>query len=125
MKVAIPTNEEKGLNSQVAENYSTCKFFLLIEIDGNKTTAQEAMPNVVPDGAKGVKGAIAFVLAGRGVEAAIVHRIPEKERLALVGNNVRIYLGASGTVKDAIKQYGDGRLKESSDCKKDGSCECC
>ncbi|BAI62486.1 conserved hypothetical protein [Methanocella paludicola SANAE] len=125
MKVAIPTNDEKGLNSQVAENYSKCKFFLLAEADGNKITHLEAMPNAVPDEARGVKGAIAFVLAGRGVQAAIVHKIPEKERLALVGNNIRIFLGASGTVRDAIGQYSDGRLTESSDCKKDGSCECC
>ncbi len=125
MKVAFPTNDEKGLNSVVAENYSKCKYFLFAEVDGNKIKALESMPNAVPDGAKGVKGAIAFVLAGRGVQAAIVNKIPEKERLALVGNNIRIFLGATGTAGDAIKQYSDGKLTESSDCKKDGSCECC
>jgi len=93
--------------------------------DGNRITALEAMPNVVPDGTKGVKGAIAFLLSGRGVQAVIVRKIPEKERLALVGNDIRVFLGASGTVKEAIDQYSRGSLAESSDCKADGSCECC
>ncbi|HTY90341.1 MAG TPA: NifB/NifX family molybdenum-iron cluster-binding protein [Methanocella sp.] len=125
MKIAIPINDEKGLNSPVADNYSKCKFFLLAESDGNKITALEAMPSAVPEEAKGVKGAMAFVLAGKGVQAVILGKIAEKERLSLVGNNIRVFLGASGTARDAIKQYAGGHLTESSDCKKDGSCECC
>ncbi len=125
MKVAIPTNDVNGLTSPVAENYSKCKYFLLAEADGNKIKALETMPNAVPEGAKGVKGAIAFLLSGRGVQAVIVRKIPEKERLALVGNNIRVFLGASGTAKDALGQYADGRLMESSECKKAGDiCEC-
>lgn len=127
MKVAIPTNDEKGLNSPVAENYSKCGFFLLANVDNNKIISLESMPNEVPAGVKDVRGAIAFVLGGKGVQAVVVNKIPEKDRLSLVGNNIRIFIGASGTAKDAIKQYADGSLTESSECKnpKDGGiCEC-
>jgi predicted Fe-Mo cluster-binding NifX family protein len=127
MKFAIPTNDEKGLSSQVSADYSKCKYFLLVNIDDGRAGPYESMPNEVPAEVEEIRGVTAFILAGKGVQAAIVHKIVEKERLSLVGNNIRIFLGAKGTASEAIKQYLGGQLTESSSCKsgKDsGICEC-
>lgn len=127
MKIAIPINDNKGLDSKLSADYAKCKFFLLADIDEGKIGACRTIPRDVPEDVNDIRGAEAFLLAGKGVGAVIVHKILEKDRLSLVGNNIRIFLGASGKASEAIKQYLDGKLTESSDCKsgKDGSiCEC-
>jgi predicted Fe-Mo cluster-binding NifX family protein len=124
MKVAIPVNDNIGPGSKLSVNYSQCKYFLLVNLDNGKLGAYTTIPHEVPPNLTEVRGAIAFMLFGKGVEAAIVNKIAEKDRLALVGNNIRIFRGASGTASDAIKQYLGGELKESSECKSEDVCGC-
>jgi predicted Fe-Mo cluster-binding NifX family protein len=124
MRFAIPTNYEGGLESPVFKGFSKCKYFIIVDADRHKIKKYDIMPNVLPPAVDQVTGVQAFFLAGKGVEAALVNRIAEKDRLALVGNNIRVFLGASGTASDALKQYFDGKLKESSDCKSGDICEC-
>jgi predicted Fe-Mo cluster-binding NifX family protein len=124
MKFAIPTNDDNGLDSRLSVNFSKCKFFLLVSLDNGKIGAHKSLPHELPANLEGVRGAEAFLLSGKGVQAAIVDKIIEKDRLSLVGNNIRIFIGASGTASDAIKQYFNGELKENSECKSGDICEC-
>ncbi len=124
MIFAVPTNYDGGLESPVLKGFSGCKYFLVVEAEDGRVNKHEAMPNSLPPEVDKVTGVQAFLLAGKGVEAVLVNEIAEKDRLALVGNNIRVFLGASGTVSDALKQYFDGKLKESSDCKSGNVCEC-
>jgi predicted Fe-Mo cluster-binding NifX family protein len=124
MRFVIPTNYEGGLESPVFKGFSKCKYFLIVDAEGGSVKKYEAVPNQMPPDVDDITGVQAFFLAGRGVEAALVNRIAERDRLALVGNNIRVFLGASGTASDALKQYFDGKLKESSDCKSGNVCEC-
>lgn len=125
MKVAFPTNDDKGLDSSLSAEYAHCKYFLIASLDNGKPGKYEIIPNFVPGNVVGERGAVAFMLSGKGVEAVIVHKIHEKDRLSLVGNSIRIFLGASGTASEAIKQYFDGKLTENSQCKSGDVCDCC
>ncbi len=124
MRFAIPTDYEGGPESPVFENFSACKYFLIVDAEGGRVIKYETMPNKVPPEVNEITGVQAFFLAGKGVEAALVNAIAEKDRLALVGNGIRVFPGASGTAEDALKQYFEGKLKESSDCKSGNVCEC-
>lgn len=124
MKIAIPVNDDSGPGSKLSSNYSQCSFFLLVSLDNGKAVAHNTIPNEVPPNLRGVRGAIAFLLSGKGVEAVIVHRITETDRLTLVGNNIRIFTGAAGTASDAVGQYLAGGLKENSECKSSDICGC-
>jgi predicted Fe-Mo cluster-binding NifX family protein len=124
MRFVIPTNYEGGLKSPVFEGFSKCKYFLIVDADGGKVKKHETIPNEMPPEVDEITGVQAFYLSGKGVEATLVNKIAEKDRLALVGNNIRVFLGASGTASDALKQYFEGRLKESSSCKDGNVCEC-
>ncbi len=124
MKFVIPTNYQGGLESPIFKSFSKCKYFLIVDAEGGNIKKYETMPNEMPPEVDEITGVQAFFLAGKGVEAALVNRIAEKDRLALVGNNIRVFPGASGTASDALKQYFDGKLKESSECKSGDACEC-
>jgi len=124
MRFVIPTNHEGGLESPIFKGFSKCKYFITVDADRYKIKKYDTVPNVMPPSIDQVTGVQAFFLAGKGIEAALVNRIAEKDRLALVGNNIRVFTGASGTASDAIKQYFEGKLKESSDCMNGDVCEC-
>ena len=124
MKVAIPTDEKKGLDTAITPDYSSCTFFLLSDLEEDTILSNEFISREVPEPVKGVLGAEAFMLAGKGVEAVLVQKIGEKERIALVGNNIRVFVGAKGTAFDVLRQFIDGRLEENSDLKGKDSCSC-
>lgn len=124
MKVAIPTDEKKGLDSAITPVYARARFFIISTLEDDKIVSNELVPVEALADLKGVTGAPAFMLAGKGVEAVIVQGIGEKERVALVGNAIRVFLGAKGTVSDALRQFMDGRLEEKSDLKDKDACSC-
>lgn len=124
MKVAIPTDEKKGLDSAITPVYARARFFIISTLEDDKIVSNELVPVEALADLKGVTGAPAFMLAGKGVEAVIVRGIGEKERVALVGNAIRVFLGAKGTVSDALRQFMDGRLEEKSDLKDKDACSC-
>ena len=124
MKVAVPTDEKKGLDSAISPRYSGCNFFVLSEIDHDKIVSNEFVPRELPESVSNVVGAESFMLAGKGVGAVIVQDIDEKERIALVGNTIRVFQGAKGTIFDALRQFIDGRLEENSALKGKDVCSC-
>jgi predicted Fe-Mo cluster-binding NifX family protein len=124
MRFAIPTNYTDGLESPVFKDFSKCKYFLIVDADDGGVKKCETMPNEMPPEVDDITGVQAFFLAGKGVEGVLVDSIAEKDRLALVGNNIRVFLGASGTASDALRQFFEGRLKESSECGSGNVCEC-
>ena len=106
MRFAIPTDHDRGLDSPVLKGFSKCKYFLIVDAEDGRVKKIEAMPNKMPPEVDDITGVQAFFLAGRGVEAVLVNDIPEKDRLSLVGNNIRVFLDASGTAADALEEIG-------------------
>jgi predicted Fe-Mo cluster-binding NifX family protein len=124
MKVAIPIDEKKGLDSSISPDYSRCKFFVISVLDDDRIVSSEFMSRELPEAVAGVAGAAAFLLAGKGVEAVVVQSIEERERIALAGNAIRIFVGARGTAFDALRQLIDDRLEENSSLKGKDACSC-
>jgi predicted Fe-Mo cluster-binding NifX family protein len=106
MKVAIPSAGNTGLNAAVCPGFNGCTYFTIVDLGGN--TGIEVL--LSPGGS-----AMAFVLAGRGVQAVLAKEVSEIERMTLVGMGMRVYAGASGTVQDAVTAFANGKLAEQSD----------
>ncbi len=102
MKVAIPTNDDKGLDSSLSAEYAHCKYFLIANLDNGKIGKHEIIPNMVPGSVVGERGAVAFMLSGKGVGAVIVHKIHEKDRLSLCGEQHPYFLRCFG---DRVRIY--------------------
>jgi predicted Fe-Mo cluster-binding NifX family protein len=106
MKVAIPSAGNAGLSAAVCPGFNGCTYFTIVDLGGN--TGIEVL--LSPGGS-----AMAFVLAGRGVQAVLAKDISEIERLTLLGMGMQVYAGASGTVQDAVTAFANGKLAEQSD----------
>jgi predicted Fe-Mo cluster-binding NifX family protein len=106
MKVAIPSAANTGLSAAVCSGFNGCTYFTIVDLGGN--TGLEII--LSPGGS-----AMAFVLAGRGVQAVLAKDISEIERLTIIGMGLRVYAGASGTVQDAVTAFANGKLAEQTD----------
>ncbi|MCD1293796.1 hypothetical protein CUJ83_02140 [Methanocella sp. CWC-04] len=121
MKIGIPSDSGEGLNSNVCRGISGCKYFTIVEIDSNGISGVEPLAITLPESVNGMTGAVTFMLSGKGVEAVLVDDIKEIERLSFIGNGIRVFFGANGSISDAVKQYSAGKLCENSEI---GKCDC-
>ena len=108
MKVAI-TSQGLDMNSAVDPRFGRAKCFVIVDTETGDFASHENSQNLAA-----VQGA--GIQAGRNVidldvEAVITGNVGPKAFSALQAGNVKIYIGASGTVADAVEQFKAGKLE--------------
>jgi predicted Fe-Mo cluster-binding NifX family protein len=103
--VAIPS-AGNALNAAVCPGFNGCTYFTIVDLGGSSGIEVLLSPG---------GSAMAFVLAGRGVQAVLTRDISEIERMTIIGMGMRVYAGASGTVQDAVTAFANGKLVEQTD----------
>ncbi len=108
MKLAI-TATGKDLDAQTDSRFGRAAYFIMVDAD---TMAFEAVSNSqsldLPQGA-GIQAGQTIVK--NKVDVLITGNCGPKAFQLLQNAGVKIYIGASGTVRDAISQYKSGKLK--------------
>jgi len=108
MKIVV-TSHGTNLDSPVDARFGRAKHFLLVDTDTMQTTAHDNAQNLnAPQGA-GIQAAQAVFRLGAG--AVITGNVGPKAFTALQAAGIAVYLGASGTVKEAVEQFQAGRLQ--------------
>jgi predicted Fe-Mo cluster-binding NifX family protein len=100
--------DSNTLNSTVAQRFSRCKYFLIIDTDTKEFTAVENQNRGLRDGA-GV-GAAGDVL-GFNIQAVITQNIGPTAFNLLTDQKIDLFTVEAGTtVEEAIKKYKRGEL---------------
>ena len=107
MKVAI-TSQGKDLNSVADPRFGRAKCFIVVDTETGDFTSHDNSQNL-----NAVQGA--GIQAGRnvidlGVEAVITGNVGPKAFATLQAGGVKIYVGAAGSVADAIEKFKAGEL---------------
>ncbi|GAB4335494.1 MAG: NifB/NifX family molybdenum-iron cluster-binding protein [Candidatus Abyssubacteria bacterium] len=108
MKIAI-TAQGTTMQSPVDPRFGRAKYFMVVDTD---TGAYKAVDNV--QNLQLAQGA--GIQAGRtmdelGVDAVVTGNVGPKAFATLRAAGIDVYIGASGTVEDALKQYKEGTLR--------------
>jgi len=107
MKVAI-TSTGSNLDSQIDPRFGRCQYFIII----NPETMQfEAIQNSNLQAGSGAGIATAQMIAQKGVDTVITGNVGPNAFQTLSAGGIKIIVGASGTVKEAIELYRKGELK--------------
>jgi predicted Fe-Mo cluster-binding NifX family protein len=108
MRVAV-TSQGPDLGSQVDPRFGRCRYFVVVDTESGESTAHDNAQNL-----NAVQGA--GIQAGRtvvdlGVSAVVTGNVGPKAFATLQAGDVEVYLGASGTVGQAIERFSAGQLQ--------------
>jgi len=107
MKICIPTMGNKGLDDFVGEHFGRVPTYTIVDIDTNEvkviTNTSEHMGGI---------GYPPEIMAREGVNVLVCKGLGRRAIGMFVETGIDVYIGASGTVKDAISAFKQGRLQK-------------
>ena len=109
MKIAISSNGT-DLDALVDPRFGRCRFFVVVDLS---TEEFEAVDNQAAKMSGGAGIQAAQMVADLYIDAVITGNLGPKATDTLRVAGVKAYLGASGTVRQALQQYKAGQLQES------------
>ena len=108
MKVAV-TSQSPDLSGQVGRRFGRAAYFIVVDTETGRFTAHDNAQNVSAAQGAGIQAARNVV--DLGVEALVAGNVGPKAFAALQAGGVKVYIGASGTVADAVEQFKAGDLE--------------
>jgi len=102
MLIAIPTMNDKGLDSRISDHFGRAPFFTLVEVEGNTVKNVQVLRNHIVDHKP---GDIPRYLMRRGVKTIVADGIGEKAIQHFERWGIRIIKNVTGTVREALKEH--------------------
>lgn len=110
MKVCIPTNGRGGLEDLVCEHFGRAPAFTVIDTDNDSVT-------VVPNTSEhmGGMGKPPEHIANTGSKVLVCSGLGPKAIGMFEDFGIEVFVGAQGTVRDAMELWRNGKLEKASD----------
>jgi predicted Fe-Mo cluster-binding NifX family protein len=108
MKIAI-TSTGTDLKSQMDPRFGRCQYFLIVDPETMKFTAHDNAGTMQRGGAGPMA---AKAISDLGAEILITGDVGPNAFDALRAAGVKAFIGASGTVAEAVQQWKDGKLSQ-------------
>ena len=106
MKICIPTNGDKGLDDSVGEHFGRVPTYTIIDIDTNEV---RVIPNVSHH--MGGHGYPPELLSKEGVNVMVCRGLGRRAISMFEDIGIDVYIGASGSVKEAVDAFKQGKLQ--------------
>jgi len=110
MKVAVPTASDGGLDDKVGEHFGRTPTYTIVEVE---TGTFDVIPNTSHH--TGGTGYPPEILHNTGVKVLLCRGLGKRAIQTFSSLGIEVYVGASGTVKDALGQYKAGSLLRASE----------
>ncbi|MFH1856073.1 MAG: NifB/NifX family molybdenum-iron cluster-binding protein [Candidatus Omnitrophota bacterium] len=107
MKICI-TSEGKTLDSKIDSRFGRCRNFIFFDTDTNNFEALENDNSQFAGGAGIQSGQL---VVSKGVKVVLTGNIGPNAHQVLSAAGINIFTGVSGTVKEAIDGYKNGKYK--------------
>ncbi len=108
MKIAVSA-QGPDLDSPVDPRFGRAKNFVVVDTETGQHTAHDNQLNLNAVQGAGIQSARTVVELG--VEAVLTGNVGPKAHAALQAAGIQIYIGMSGTVRDASEQFKAGGLQ--------------
>ena len=110
MKVCVPTMGKGGLDELISAHFGRAETFTIVDID---TDEIEVVPNTSEH--MGGTGLPPELIASRGAHTMLVGGLGPKAVQMFEQYGIDVFVGATGTVKDAVSDWQEGVLEEATD----------
>lgn len=107
MKICIPTMGENGLNNLVGEHFGRVPTYTIVDLDTDDV-------KVIPNTSHHMGGQVdpPEIMAREGVNVMICQGLGRRAITMFEEFGIEVYIGASGTVRDAVTAFKQGRLQK-------------
>lgn len=110
VKIAIATIGNNGMDDYVSEHFGRAPTFTIVDLDTNEV---KAIPNTSEH--MGGSGYPPEIMASACVKVMLCSGLGPRAIGMFEQYGIEVYVGASGTVRDAIQAYQAGRLHVATD----------
>ena len=110
MKIAV-SSMDKNIDSNIAEIFGRCPYFIIAEIENQKIEKTEAIENKNTEQMSGAGISTAQLMAEKNVNAVITENVGPRALDVLKQFSIEIYFG-KGAIKEALQEFIDGKLEK-------------
>jgi predicted Fe-Mo cluster-binding NifX family protein len=115
MRVAVSTEDAKGLESVVSPHFGRCPYYVLVDLDERQVKRVEAVEN--PYYAAHEPGQVPRFIHSQGADVMLAGGMGRRALGLFQEYRIQAVTGASGTVRYALEQYLQGRLQGAAPCR--------
>ena len=108
MKIGI-TSTGENLDADVDQRFGRCKYFLIVDAESMEFEVL-SNENAMASGGAGIQ--TAQTIANKGVKAIVTGNVGPNAFQTLSAAGIKVFTGASGTIKEAVEKYKKGELNE-------------
>lgn len=108
MKIAFPTEDDRGVNSVVYGHFGSARYFIVVEMESG---AVNTTVNHDVDHQHGQCQPL-HALAGNSVDAVVVGGIGRGALSKLLAAGIKVYHAVEGTVQENLELIKSGRLPQ-------------
>jgi predicted Fe-Mo cluster-binding NifX family protein len=110
IKVCVPTMGQSGLDDYVSPHFGRAPTFTVVDMGTNTV---KVLPNTSEH--MGGSGLPPEHMAAAGVQAMLCSGLGPRAIKMFEQYGIEVYVGASGTVRDAVGAWKNGLLREATD----------
>ena len=114
MRLAISTEDNKGLESNVSQHFGRCPYFVLVELENEAVKEVKVVDN--PYFAGHGPGQVPEFIASLGANVMISGGMGRRANVFFENYGIKTATGASGTVTEALSSFQDGKLSAGGNC---------
>jgi len=110
MKVGIPSMGEKGLDEQVGQHFGRVTHYTIVDLENDKVNVIQNTSHHM-----GGQGNPPELLAKEDVHTMICQGLGRRAISLFNDYNITVYIGATGTVRNAVTQFKNGTLTKANE----------
>lgn len=107
MRICVPTMGERGFDDVVGDHFGRVPTYTIVDLDTNDV---KVIQNTSEH--RGGVGYPPEIMAREGVQVLVCRGLGRRALSMFDESGISVYIGASGTVKDAIAAFREGRLQK-------------
>jgi predicted Fe-Mo cluster-binding NifX family protein len=114
MKIAFASEENKGLESMVAQHFGRCPYYVFVDVESNDVKSIETKENPYFDSHE--PGVVPQFIAKENANVIIAGGMGPRAIEWFEKLGVQPITGTNGKVKDALDKYLEGKLSGAGPC---------
>ncbi|MCW4025160.1 MAG: NifB/NifX family molybdenum-iron cluster-binding protein [Candidatus Bathyarchaeota archaeon] len=116
MKVCVSSTAD-NLDAQVDPRFGRCQYLIVVDTE---TMQHETIPNMAAGCSGGAGIQAAQNMVNKGVKVVITGNVGPNAFGALSAAGIEIVTGASGTIREAVEKFKNGKLQKAGSPTVDG-----